>query len=120
MTGHMIAGMKQHGVTRICYVASAGIHHELKGITGKLIAFLLRNPLADHRRAYEQLRESGLAWTVARPMSLKDKPGTGQYREFPDGAAPTGTEIARADVAHFLLRTLEDERYIHQSVGLAY
>lgn len=120
MTRHIIAGMKLHGVTRIGYVASAGIHGELKGLMGKFVMFLLRNPLADHLGAYEQLQASGLQWTVARPMSLKDEAGTGQYREAADGAAPTGAKIARADVAHFLLRTLEDDRYVHQSVGLAY
>lgn len=119
MTRHIIAGMKRHGVTRIGYVASAGIHGELNGLMGKFIMFLLRNPLADHRRAYEQLRASGLQWTVARPMSLKDDAGTGQYRESAEGTAPAGTKIARADVAHFLLRTLEDDQYVHQSVGLA-
>jgi putative NADH-flavin reductase len=118
ITHHIVNGMNTHGVKRIVYVASAGIHKELKGPMGSFVEFLLRNPLADHRRSYEQLEASRLQWTVARPMQLTNGPQKNTYRESFSGVAPGGQKISRADVAHFLLKALTDDTYIHQSVGL--
>lgn len=117
---HIISGMNKHEVKRIAYVASAGIHKELKGIMGGLSAFLLRKVLADHHRAYELLQNSNLQWTVARPMQLTNGEQTSTYRESLTGIPSGGYKISRADVAHFLLKALSDEAYINQSVALIY
>ncbi|MNZ51464.1 hypothetical protein D3C78_692790 [compost metagenome] len=119
---HLAEGMTKHELNRIVYVASAGIHKELKGIIGGLIGFALRHVLADHRKAYELLRDrdNQLSWTVARPMQLTYGPRTEVYRETLNGQAPQGQKISRADVAHFLLKALSNEMYTNQSVGLAY
>lgn len=120
ITKNIISGMEQNGVKRIAYVATAGIHKELPGIMGSMIAWLLRNPIADHRRSYELLHNSNLDWTIARPMSLTNDAFTGKYREADSGIPKGGQRISRADVAHFLLKAITDDSYIHKSVGLAY
>ena len=120
ITRHIISGMTKNGVTRIVYVASAGIHKELKGIMGGLVGFLLRHVLADHRRAYELLLNSDLQWTVARPMALTNGEQTSTYHESLIGIANRGQRISRADVSHFLLKALADDVYIRKSVGLVY
>lgn len=117
---NIIAGMTQHGVNRIAYVASAGIHKELKGIIGSFVGFLLRNPLADHRRSYELLQKTQLQWTLARPMQLTNGEQTSVYRETETGVAHGGQKISRADVAHFLLKALADDTYVNKSIGLVY
>lgn len=118
---NILDGMREHGVTTIAYVASAGIHRELKGIVGYIISYVLRNVLDDHRRAYELMRDSELHWTVARPLQLTDGGFTGIYREAESGIPTAGRKIARADVANFLLNAIVDtERYNGKSVGLAY
>ncbi|MUT67907.1 NAD(P)-dependent oxidoreductase [Paenibacillus sp. NEAU-GSW1] len=117
---NIIDGMKEHGVMRIGYVASAGIHGELKGPVGFILGYMLRHVLADHRRACELLEESGLQWTVARPMQLTDGDWTGIYRQA-DGSVPRkGRVISRADVAHFLLTTVASDANVRKSIGLAY
>ncbi|RLM60004.1 NAD(P)-dependent oxidoreductase, partial [Halorubrum sp. Atlit-9R] len=90
ITRNLINGMQKHKVQQIAYVASAGIHLELKGISGFLVTFILRKVLADHNRAYELLRNSGLQWTIARPMQLTTGTLTGSYRETNTGIAPAG------------------------------
>jgi hypothetical protein len=46
---------------------------------GAFIAeLLLRPPLADHRRALDELRTHNLEWIAVRPMGLTDGPRTGQ------------------------------------------
>ncbi|HIW34863.1 MAG TPA: SDR family oxidoreductase [Candidatus Paenibacillus intestinavium] len=119
VTLHLIEGMKQHHIDRIVYCASAGIHNELKGIMGKLVTFMLRKVLADHTKAYESLVESKLRWTIARPMSLTNGPLLGSYNEVLNGEAPKGYNIARADVAAFMLKVVQDDQYVEQSVGLS-
>ena len=120
ITRHIISGMSTHRVDRIVYVASAGIHKELKGVIGGLVSFTLRHVLADHRRAFELLSGSRLRWTIARPMQLTNGEQTSSYRESKAGIARGGQKISRADVAHFLLKSLADDTYVNQSIGLVY
>ena len=117
---HIISGMNKNEVKRIAYVASAGIHKELTGISGSIVGFILRNVLADHRRAYELLEKSGIEWTIARPMQLTNGEQTSTYRESFTGIPNGGMKISRADVAHFLLKSLSDDAYINKSVALVY
>lgn len=121
MTANISAGMKQHNIQRIVYVASAGIHHEMPGIIGFLAGLILKNVLEDHRHAVDQLITNDFDWTVARPLSLDNGARTTIYRETKQGIPRGGRKISRADVAHFLLKSLEQpSSYVKQSVGLAY
>ncbi|MFF2094170.1 NAD(P)-dependent oxidoreductase [Paenibacillus sp. NPDC058174] len=117
---NIIEGMKEHGVAKVAYVASAGIHGELKGLSGYVVNRVLRHVLADHLHSYELLLESGLEWTVARPMQLTDEPLTGIYRQTDSGVPRGGKSISRADVAHFLLTSVASDANAGKSIGLAY
>jgi putative NADH-flavin reductase len=66
------------------------------------------------------LLESGLDWTIVRPPKLTDKPMTGKYRTAYGRNLRGGWSISRADVAHLMLRTLEQPESIRQTVGIAY
>ncbi|QHT59246.1 SDR family oxidoreductase [Paenibacillus lycopersici] len=116
----IIAGMKRHGVPRIVYLASAGIEQEIPGFSGFLAQKLLRHVLADHRRAAEALKASGLEWTIARPMQLAGRKLKGMYLEARHGVPAGKGRISRADTAHFLLKSLTDPLYNRQSIGLSY
>jgi putative NADH-flavin reductase len=65
------------------------------------------------------LRDSGLDWTVVRPPRLTDKPSTGTYRTAYGHNVRGGWFIPRADVAHLMLRTLEQPETIKQTIGVA-
>lgn len=119
MTKHIVAGMKEHGVTRIVYTASAGVHKELPGVSGKMIMQMLKNPLADHRKVVDSIQTHGLTYTIVRPLSLTNDAFTGTYRETVDGVPDKSRTIPRADVAHFIVKALSDERYENTSVGIA-
>lgn len=120
ITKNIVDAMNETGVKRIAQVSSAGIHGELKGIIGKIISLMLKNPLKDHAGAYEVLKEGAVYYTLARPMSLTDGKFTGLYREAEDEVPVKGKNISRADVADFLLRVIEEDKYIGKSIGLAY
>jgi putative NADH-flavin reductase len=66
------------------------------------------------------LRDSGLDWTVVRPPRLTDKALTGTYRTAHGQNLRRGVLISRADVAHLMLRVLEQPQTIKQAIGIAY
>jgi len=117
--GNIAAAMKTKGIKRIIYMGSAGILNEMSGLPGLIIGFILRNALKDHRGAYDVLRASPLEWTVLRPLSLTDGELTGRYRITETGLPKNGRSISRADVADFIVLTLEQGTYIRQSPAIA-
>ena len=71
--------------------------------------------------ADEALANSGLDWTIVRPGSLNDKLLTGKYLAGTDAAKKRWfPRIARADVADFMLDTLEHNRFIREAPGIFY
>ena len=119
MTKNIVDGMKEKNVERIVYTASAGIHKEIPGVSGKLVMFMLKNPLKDHRAAVDYIQANRLNYTIVRPMGLTDQPFTGKYRESASSVPEKSRTIPRADVAHFILKALTDPNYNHASIGIA-
>lgn len=119
MTTNIVAGMKEHRLDRIIYMASAGIDNEIPGIIGKITTMLLGNVLKDHHNAVAEIKKNALTYTIVRPLSLTDQPYTGKYREAKKGIPEKGRSISRADVADFIIRAITDEQYQHQSVALS-
>jgi putative NADH-flavin reductase len=79
----------------------------------------LRRHYADLAQMEDVVRESGLDWTIVRPPRLTNKPMTGTYRSAYGQNLPRGFLISRADVAHYMLRVLEQPETIKQTVGIA-
>ncbi|MBZ5199627.1 SDR family oxidoreductase [Planomicrobium chinense] len=119
MVKNIVAGMEEHGVKRIIYTASAGIYQELPGVSGKLMMGMLKNALKDHRAAVDWIEAHGLTCTIVRPMGLTNGSFTGNYREAATGVPEKSKSIAREDVAHFILKALNDARYENSSIGIA-
>jgi len=119
MTKNIVDGMKEHQVTRIIYTASAGIDNEIPGISGKMVMMLLKNSLRDHRNAVHYIKQSGLNYTIVRPLGLTNQPFTGKYREAREGVPEKAKSIPRADVAHFIIKALKDEKYENSSIAIS-
>lgn len=124
-TKHVIDGMKRHGVRRlICQsTLGAGDSRPALNFFWKYIMFglLLRGAYADHQAQEALIEQSGLDWTIVRPGAFTDGPVTDVYKH---GFSPTEPglqlKISRADVAHFMLRQLTGNGYLHQTPGLSY
>ncbi|MCW2887102.1 MAG: NAD-dependent epimerase/dehydratase [Streptosporangiaceae bacterium] len=80
---------------------------------------MLREHFADLARMEDILRDSGLDWTITRPPKLTDKPLTGSYRTAFGQNIRGGWSIPRADVAHHMLRVLDQPETIKQFIGIA-
>lgn len=68
----------------------------------------------------ETISKSGLDWTLVRPPQLTDKPHTGKYRVRDGHLPPFGFNISRADVADFMVRTVENHISSRQVVGVCH
>jgi uncharacterized protein YbjT (DUF2867 family) len=91
----------------------------MRHLLGPLTKAALRAHYADLAQMEDILRDSGLDWTVIRPPRLTDKPLTGAYRTAYGQNLRRGIFVSRADVAHLMLRVLEQPQTIKQAIGIA-
>ena len=75
--------------------------------------------VADAAEMEGVVRESGLDWTIVRPPRLTNKPAAGRYRVREGHLPRFGFSIARADVADFMIRTVENRTFIGKVVGIS-
>jgi hypothetical protein len=75
--------------------------------------------LNDAIHHHQVLAESGLRWVIVRAPRLTNGKALGRYREGWVGVN-AGTRIARADLADFMLKLVEEERYVHQMPFVSY
>jgi uncharacterized protein YbjT (DUF2867 family) len=91
----------------------------MRNLFSQLAKAAFREHYADLALMEDILRDSGLDWTVLRPPRLTDKPQTGTYRTAYGQNLRGGWFVSRADVAHHMLRVLEQPETIKQVVGIA-
>jgi len=122
---NIVTSMAAHGLRRLIFLSNFGVLSETaQDVSGTALLLLarvmLRDTLADHRRALYEMRRWDLDWTAVRPMRLTDGPFTGRYRIALDGIPRGGTNISRADVADFMLRQASSDEYVRQVPAIAY
>jgi putative NADH-flavin reductase len=74
--------------------------------------------VADANAMEQIINKSRLEWTIVRPPELKDKPRTGKYRVREGHLPRFGFAISRADVADFMIGTVENRASIGKVVGI--
>ena len=124
---NILAGMRQHYVTRIVVLGAAGVQRDYGKYQSALanIGFwvvkntLLRHPFADQAAQEKILAASQIDYTIVRPPRLTDGAFTGKYRIVPDALPTGGRRISRADVADFMLQQLTDPRFHRQGPYIA-
>lgn len=113
---NIVRAMEAHGVRRLIYVSFIGVRDSRHAV-GFLLRYVapipLRHEISDHEIKESLVRKSGLDWTIVRPPKLTTGPRTGRYRvgENITSIAPIPL-LSRADLADFILRELEQPRFI--------
>lgn len=72
--------------------------------------------------AYEEIvsvadtvRKSDLDWTIVRLTTLNNNPKSGKVRVGYLGKGEVGLRISRADLAEFMLKQVQDTKYLRQA-----
>ncbi len=74
----------------------------------------------DHLRAYLQLKQSNLDWTIVCPTYLPVGEKTGKYRYERDVLPINGQSISTKDTADFAFKQIHSDQFLKSRVGLAY
>ncbi len=111
----LVAAMTETGVKRLICLTGFGAG-DSRGKGGPLYTAAFRLFLG---RAYADkdvqeaiVRASALDWVIVRPVILTNGPATGAYRVLVDPKDWRCGFIARADVADFLVRQIDDDTYL--------
>ncbi|MEU3980569.1 SDR family oxidoreductase [Streptomyces sp. NPDC026672] len=136
-TEAIVAAMRATGVKRLVVVSAAPIStvpspgrptppkHDpgdgffMRHLGSHVARAMFSAHYADLALMEDILRGSNLDWTVSRPPRLTDKPLTGVYRTAFGQNLRGGTTVSRADVAHHMLRVLDQPETIKQTIGIA-
>ena len=119
-TANIINAMKEKHVNRLVVVSAMGVGESwstLSFVNKLFFATLLSSARQDHEKQEVVVKESDLDWTVIRPSGLTDTPLTGSYAIGENIPAKT-SKIARADVAHAIIKELHDNTYLHKAVTI--
>lgn len=123
ITQAVLEAAGQTGLRRIVVQSSLGAGASARmlppGIR-HLATRMLAPALADHTTQEQVVQESGLDWTIVRPVGLTNKRATGMVRELRDDESGwLGWPIPRADVAGHMLRCLDDKSTIQECIAIS-
>lgn len=123
-TTTVIEAMKNSSCGRLLCVTGIGAG-DSRGHGGffydKIInPLLLKTIYEDKDRQEAIVQNSGLDWEIIRPGLLTNGERTGQYRILTNLSGVKAGNIARADVADFMLREASEMRYRQQTPLLTY
>jgi nucleoside-diphosphate-sugar epimerase len=136
-TRTIVAAMRATGVRRLVVISAApigtvpspgrpkppkydpGDGFFIRNLGSPLVKAIFRTQYADLAMMEDILRDSGLDWTALRPPRLTNKPGIGAYRTARGQNLRGGRTISRADVAHCMLRVIDQPDTIGHPIGIA-
>jgi len=119
----LVAAMQAEGVKRLISVTGFGAGDSRASIDClQLLPFRVFFGRAyDNKDVQERLiKNSALDWTIARPGVLTNGSQTGRYKVLEEPSQWRNGTIARADVADFLVRQIEDRAYVGKTPVLVY
>jgi putative NADH-flavin reductase len=119
-TANIIRAMEEVHVDRLLVVSAMGTGESwstLSLINKLFYATLLRSSRQDHEAQESVVKESSLNWTIVRPSGLTDGPLTGSYN-IGEGIQAESSQISAPDVAHAIVKELDEDAFVHMAVTI--
>lgn len=119
-TANIAKAMAEEQVARLLLVSAMGIGEswsDLSFINKLFFATLLWSSRQDHEAQEAVVKGSGLDWTILRPSGLIDGQCTGDYA-LGENIEAESSRIARADVAHAIIKELDENALVGTSVTI--
>ncbi len=125
-TKHIVSAMEQCGVKKIISLSGGGLPYPEKDapkFMDRLIRTVMKiavpKILNDAIEHHKVMANSTLKWVIVRAPRLTNDRKRGAYRVGWVGVNAS-TQIARADLADFILQQVEDDTYMHQMPFVSY
>jgi putative NADH-flavin reductase len=116
----LTAAMLQSSVRRLVIESAAFLFKDAIFPPANLVGRLFFPAVVRDGTEMETIvQKSGLDWTIVRPPRLTDRPPTGKYRVSAGHLPRFGLSISRADVADFMLRTVQDPTSNKRIIGIS-
>jgi putative NADH-flavin reductase len=125
-TINIVSAMKTENIQKIVSLSGGGLPFPEKDkpkLADKLIRIIMKiavpKILNDAIEHHKVLQESELQWIIVRGPRLTNGSKVGNYKVGWVGVN-SGTKIARADLADFILKQVTEDTYIHQMPFVSY
>ncbi len=118
---NIITAMYKYGVHRLIVSSTLSVRdpNDLPDFKPKIFVKFVKLTM---RAVYEEIisiadavRNSDLDWTILRLTTLNNKPKSGKIRVGYLGKGEVGLRISRADLAQFILKQVQNTKYLQQS-----
>jgi len=125
----IVAAMQEAGLRRIIALGSAGAKDDaldkqpaFRRLFVQTVVYntFLKWPVASQRAQFASLSASGLDWTMAMPPMLTNGRGRGVYRVDGEALPRNAMRISRSDVADFMMKQIDDPRWIGKGVYISW
>ena len=119
-TRNIIAAMQAASIALLLVVTAFGIGDTRERLPVAFKLFyrtVLREHMADKEKQEEEVKSSGLDWTLVQPVGLTDGPATNNWLADTNGVIRR-QQMSRADVAAFLVSLVGGE-YSRATVALS-
>ena len=123
---NIVTAMQKVNINRIiCLSAGAVVvppnaSFLMKFVIKNILQRLFKYNYADMLIMETNLRNSTTNWTVIRPPRLLNGDKTGKYRTVVNDFLTGMSSLTRADLAHYILHHLEDEKTYKSKVEISY
>ncbi|MCJ2009308.1 NAD(P)-dependent oxidoreductase [Methylobacterium sp. J-092] len=120
-TNVLVPAMEKAGVRRLMSVTGFGTgdSRDAIGLLQRVPFRLVFGRAYDDKDAQEiRIRKSSLDWTLVRPGVLTGGAATGRYQVLVEPTSWRNGLIPRADVAHFIVQSLQNDSYVKKAVVL--
>ena len=118
-TRNIISSMQQENVKRLVCMTGIGAGdsrgHGRLVFDSLILPLLLGRIYQDKNRQEQEVMQSDLDWTIVRPTELTNESESKDYRVLINLEGKRAKTIPRADVADFLVKQINSDRYIHQT-----
>ncbi|HEY3310733.1 MAG TPA: SDR family oxidoreductase [Anaerolineales bacterium] len=122
---NIVAAMQKHGIHRIISTTGAGVPQPedqpkvADRLVNTMLNFLQKNFVLDASASVKVIQSSDLDWTIVRFPRVTDGARTGKYRVAYIGK-DSGTMISRADGADFVIRELNEKKWLRKAPVVSY
>jgi len=123
---NLLGAMKKRGAGRIFFISASAVEISpvlplfVRLAAKYIVQKLLRHMYADLRAMEKIVKESDINWTIMRPPRLTDKPVTGHYRFAINSFLKNCLNISRADLAHFMIHNIINEKTYKTTIEIGY